>query len=93
MTVNLLQYIYLARLMVPVLLARAKKTGKRCSIVSTSSVCSMTPIPNKITYGATKAFVQYMSEALAVEVKDHIDVMSMHPGLVSSNMCQLPPGG
>jgi len=34
-----------------------------------------------------------MSEALAVEVKDHIDVMSMHPGLVSSNMCTLPAGG
>ena len=34
-----------------------------------------------------------MSEALSVEVKEHIDVMSMHPGLVSSNMCKLPPGG
>ena len=53
----------------------------------------MVPIANKITYGGTKTFVQYMCEALSVEVKDRIDVMSMHPGLVSSNMCTLPPGG
>ena len=43
--------------MLPQLLERAKTTNKRCAIVSTSSVCSMAPIPNKITYGATKAFV------------------------------------
>jgi len=57
LTVNLLHYIYLCRMMLPQLLERAKKTGKRCAIVSTSSVSSMVPIANKITYGGTKSFV------------------------------------
>ncbi len=56
-------------------------------IVNVSSVASVDPFPGFAVYGASKAWVNVFSQALAVEGKPHnIRVYSVAPGAVETGM-------
>lgn len=57
--------------------------GGRAAILNVSSVASFFPLPNMAVYGATKAYVTSLSEALAMELRPQgITVTALCPGPV-----------
>eukprot|EP01105_Mastigella_eilhardi_P025621 TRINITY_DN7022_c0_g1_i1.p2 TRINITY_DN7022_c0_g1~~TRINITY_DN7022_c0_g1_i1.p2 ORF type:complete len:319 (+),score=101.51 TRINITY_DN7022_c0_g1_i1:34-990(+) len=72
------------------MLAKQMSTRKhRSAIISMSSFTSLTPAPMLQVYGATKAFVKHFSSSLAVEYKGKIDVMSVAPWWVVTEMTKI----
>lgn len=64
---------------------KMKKQSKKGAIVFLSSMVAFQGVPNAANYAATKAYVQSLSEALALELKpEGIDVLAAAPGPVSS---------
>ncbi len=58
---------------------------KRGGIILMSSMVAFQGVPYSANYAATKAYVQSLAEALAVELKPHgVDVLSAAPGPVNS---------
>jgi len=54
-----------------------------------SSIVAFQGVPNAANYAATKAYVQSLSEALAIELKEEgIDVLATAPGPVSSGFAE-----
>lgn len=66
----------------------ARKNGG--AIVNLSSISSLFPAPMLSTYAATKAFNRQFSTCLAWELKkNRIDVLSVTPGFVCTNMSKI----
>jgi uncharacterized protein len=62
---------------------------KRGGIVLLSSIVAFQGTPYSANYAATKAYVQTLAEALAVELKPHgVDVLAAAPGPVESGFAQ-----
>jgi short-subunit dehydrogenase len=56
------------------------------SIVNVSSLAAMAPLPYSATYGATKAFVNSFTEALAEELRGSgVRVQALCPGFIRTN--------
>ncbi|MFA6010588.1 MAG: SDR family NAD(P)-dependent oxidoreductase [Desulfobacteraceae bacterium] len=74
--VNLRAYMALMRLFIPDMVKR--KAGY---IFNVSSVSAFVPTPRHAVYGATKAFVQSLTEAVAEELKDTgVTTFTLNPG-------------
>jgi len=55
--------------------------GRRTYILNTSSIVSLIPMPYYANYGATKAYIQFFTEALAAELKGtNISITSLCAG-------------
>ena len=64
---------------------KIKNQSKKGAIVFLSSMVAFQGVPNAANYSATKAYVQSLSEALALELKEEgIDVLAAAPGPVES---------
>ncbi len=64
---------------------KMKSQSKKGAIVFLSSMVAFQGVPNAANYAATKAYVQSLSEALAIELKEEgIDVLAAAPGPVES---------
>jgi len=62
---------------------------KRGGIILMSSMVAFQGVPYSANYGATKAYVQSLAEALAEELKPHgVDVLAAAPGPVASGFGQ-----
>lgn len=62
---------------------------KRGGIILMSSMVAFQGVPYSANYAATKAYVQSLAEALAVELKPHgVDVLAAAPGPVESGFGQ-----
>lgn len=62
-----------------------RSDSRRGTIVLLSSIVAFQGVPNAAHYAATKAYVQSLGEALAVELKaENIDVLTAAPGPVAS---------
>ena len=58
---------------------------KRGGIILLSSIVAFQGVPNAAHYAATKAYIQTLGEALAIELKKHnVDVLNAAPGPVES---------
>jgi short-subunit dehydrogenase len=65
--------------------SRKFKEQKRGGIILMSSMVAFQGVPFSAHYAATKAYVQTLAEALAIEVKPYgVDVLSAAPGPVES---------
>ncbi len=74
--VNLRAYMVLMRLAIPDMVTR--RSG---SIFNVSSVSAFVPTPRHAVYGATKAFVQSLTEAVSEELKDSgVRLFTLNPG-------------
>lgn len=61
----------------------------RGGLVLMSSIVGFQGVPNAAHYAATKAYVQSLAEALAVELKPHgVDVLAAAPGPTNSGFAQ-----
>ena len=68
---------------------KMKEQTKKGAIVFMSSMVAFQGVPNAAHYAATKAYVQSLGEALAVELKPAgIDVLIASPGPVESGFAQ-----
>jgi len=66
----------------------------RSAVIDLSSISSLMPIPKLSVYAATKVFNNYVTRALAEELKgENIDFLSVKPAFVASNMSQKKADG
>ncbi len=66
-----------------------KSENRRGALVFLSSIVSFQGVPNAAHYAATKAYVQSLGEALAIELKPlGIDMLCAAPGPVNSGFAQ-----
>ncbi len=73
--------VHLAKRIIPAM--KARSAGR---ILFTSSIASLMPDPFEAVYGASKAFVQSFSQALANELKDSgVTVTALMPGPTDTN--------
>lgn len=84
--INALHVIYTARVVMPMLLSRHSKTGVKSGIFVTSSILGDVPFSGCLTYSAAKAFAKTFAEALSVELKDRVDVLTYHCGFVKTKL-------
>ncbi|MBI1182435.1 MAG: SDR family NAD(P)-dependent oxidoreductase [Alphaproteobacteria bacterium] len=62
-------------------------------ILNVASVAAFSPTPNAAVYGASKAYVLSLSEALSEELKPHnITVTALCPGLTETEFSQVATG-
>jgi short-subunit dehydrogenase len=63
----------------------AMRQGRRGGVINLGSTASFQPVPHMAVYGATKAFVLSLSEAVAEEVSaDGVTVMALCPGATAT---------
>lgn len=80
--VNVASPLAMTKIVLPQMLKRRKG-----AVVNLASIAGRCPIPLLQIYSASKAFVDYFSEALGVEYKcSGITVQTITPGYVSTNM-------
>jgi short-subunit dehydrogenase len=77
---NVNTLLELTRLYLP-----AMRQRRRGGVINLGSTASFQPVPNMAVYGATKAFVLSLSEAVAEEVAaDGVTVMALCPGATAT---------
>ena len=80
--INLWGVVYGSKFFLPLL----QRAGEGC-IVNLSSMFGLVGVPMQTSYCATKFAVRGFSESLAAELVDqHIDVVSVHPGGISTRI-------
>jgi short-subunit dehydrogenase len=76
LAVNARAYMMLMRYFIPDMVSRGSGY-----VFNVSSVSAFVPTPRHAVYGATKAFIQSLSEALALELKDTgVKIFTLNPG-------------
>ena len=88
-SVNCTSQLLMTRLLINSMLNRPLKSA----VISISSVAGLRPLLYLSPYSATKAFNDFFSRSLQLEVGDKIDVLSLRAGYVVSNMSQLKETG
>ena len=89
MEVNMLPYVMVTRFLLPVMMQRKTRSG----VVMVSSLAvHMSCCPINGIYGATKAFDDAFARGLAYSVEEKVDVLSLKPGFVESNMSKMEKG-
>ncbi len=82
LSVNAAAYMKLMFLFLPDMIAAGK--GR---ILNVSSVAGLAPTPHHAVYGATKAFVQSLSEAVTQEIKGTgVSIHTLNPGYTDTPM-------
>ncbi|MDR2428291.1 MAG: SDR family oxidoreductase [Candidatus Margulisbacteria bacterium] len=78
-----------AVLQLSMLFGRAMKKRRRGYILNVASTAAFQPMPYAALYGASKAFVLALSEALHIELQDYgVGVTALCPGLTDTNFFQ-----
>jgi uncharacterized protein len=79
--INIRASAMLTRLMLPKL-----KVCEKSFILNVGSMASFSPIPYKVIYTASKAFINFFSKSLAIELKNtNVSVSVIHPGPMKTN--------
>ena len=87
--VNAAAPVELCRRLLPGILARAAASGGRAGLINLASGFAFVPTPSLALYGATKALVLSLTEALAAELGDRpVDVLAVCPGPVKTGFGQ-----
>lgn len=74
-------------------LLNRKDPNSKSAIINLSSVAGMRPLLYLSPYCATKAFNDFFSRSLHLEFGDKVDIISLRPGYVVSNMSKLNKTG
>ncbi|XP_020836056.2 very-long-chain 3-oxoacyl-CoA reductase-like isoform X1 [Phascolarctos cinereus] len=87
MNCNMLSMVQMTRIILPQMVARGRGV-----IINISSMAGRQPSPFLALYGATKAFMNSFSRAVALEYRSSgVIIQTLTPLVVSSNMSQMPP--
>jgi 17beta-estradiol 17-dehydrogenase / very-long-chain 3-oxoacyl-CoA reductase len=68
------------------LLRHATTTGCRCALLNVGSIVGRFYWPGTQLYGACKAFIDHLTVPLAVEYREHLDVLSFQPTVMATAM-------
>lgn len=77
LNVNIIHRVYLAKALVNQMHTRVKKSG----IIFVNSGTTVFPFPSLATYSATQVFLTYIAQAMNIEMKGKIDVLSFECGM------------
>jgi len=80
--VNLYPLVRLTKAIIPQMLKRSS----RSAIINIGSTSGKRPMPYFSVYSGTKAFNDFFSKALSVEYRKNIDILSVRPLFVSTQM-------
>lgn len=80
--VNIVSMAMMSHHMIPLMLKRKQ----RSAIVNISSFSAEHPIPYVSNYSATKVYNDFLSRAIEMEYQHKIDVLSVRPMLIETNM-------
>lgn len=80
--VNCLHHVLLTRFVLPKMKLRANRSG----MIHTASVAAIGPQYGNVTYCGTKVFDDYIAQGLRIEEGDKIDVMSLRPAGVITEL-------
>jgi short-subunit dehydrogenase len=84
MDVNFFALLHITRVFLPHLLNRPK-----AHIVNVSSMGGFLPVPGQAVYGASKAAVKLLTEALYAELKNtHVKVSIVFPGAIATDIAK-----
>lgn len=84
--VNCVAPVLLTRALLPGMLARAAKSGRRAGVIVVASTAAFYPLPGLATYTAAKAFDLSFAESLAGELHGlPVDVLALCPGPTRTN--------
>lgn len=86
MQINGCHVMYGAKALIGQLVQRFDEKKKKSALIIVSSIMSVLPLSGVTSYCATKIFASYVGEALNMEYKDKVDVMSYQPGGVATKM-------
>lgn len=91
---NVVAVVELTRRLLPGMLQRARKDGRRAGLVIVSSTTAFAPVPYLATYAATKAFDLHFAEAIAEELRrEPVDVLALCPGATGTSLDRASSGG
>ena len=71
---------------------RMLQREQRSAIINISSVAGQNPCPFISTYSATKAYNDFFSKSIGMEYDEKIDVLSVQPMFVESNLSKATRG-
>lgn len=85
-----IEAIFKTNIEVPTKLTRTlinylKARPRRSAIINLSSILGTSPTPHALIYSCTKVYLRYFSAGLREEVGDKIDILSVEPGVVSTD--------
>lgn len=86
LAVNLYPVTMLTYHMLPKFIKRFENTKQRSLIVNFSSTVDLISVPTTVVYSATKTFIDYLSEGIRKECTTGIDIATIKPGVVATNM-------
>lgn len=89
LAVNVYPALFLTRLLAPYMINRTK----RSLIINLSSLTGKRPVPIRGAYGATKAYNDMLARSLSMELESKIDVVSLKPNYVSTDLTKMKVGG
>jgi len=84
--VNIYPQTMISYHLIPFFLQRHKETHQRSLIINFSSTIEEIALPSVALYSATKRYNHFLSEALRYEYADSIDIATIKPGPVVTNM-------
>lgn len=78
---NVVAVVALTRRLLPGMIERAARAGRRAGLIIVSSTAAFAPVPYFATYAASKSFDLHFAEALAEELRGQpVDVLALCPG-------------
>jgi short-subunit dehydrogenase len=87
--VNVLAPAVLAHRLLPGIVERARRAGRRGGVIIVSSNTAFAPVPRLATYAASKAFALSLAEALAAELTaEPVDVLALCPTATRSRFAE-----
>jgi uncharacterized protein len=87
--VNVLAPAVLAHRLLPGMIERARRAGRRGGVIIVSSNTAFAPVPRLATYAASKAFALSLAEALAAELTgEPVDVLALCPTATRSRFAE-----
>ena len=89
LAVNVYPALFLTRLLAPYMMNRTT----RSLIINLSSLTGKRPVPIRGAYGATKAYNDILARSLSMELESKIDVVSLKPNYVSTDLTKMKVGG
>jgi short-subunit dehydrogenase len=84
--VNINSQMFMSHYFIPKFLERFNTQGNRSAIINIASISALNPSPSTIVYGASKAFNRILSLGMTKEYPKEIDVLTVDPRSVKSNM-------
>ena len=84
--INIYPQTLLSYFIIPQFLQRFKESKKRSLLINFSSTADIVVLPTSAVYSATKRYAEYLSEGIRYEYSYAVDVATVKPGIVETNM-------